>query len=113
MSVTPILVKPQKFGQKQGKGTVPVEERRVEVRVGQKETLREGEEVANWERERPSRAQREITGSSLGEPLGLLAWDETDAHCPDPGCTVWQAKFRLKFNTLLSPVTPEPKALAQ
>ena len=51
MSVTPILVKPQKFGQKQGKEKAPVEEWRVEVRAGQKETLREGEEVANWERE--------------------------------------------------------------
>ena len=38
-------------------------------------TLREREEVVNWERERPSRAQGEITGSSLGEPLGLLMCD--------------------------------------
>ena len=51
-----------------------MEEWRVEVRAGQKESLREREavELGNWERERPSRAQREISGSSLGEPLGLL-----------------------------------------
>ena len=49
-----------------------MEEWRVEVRAGQKESLREREVVVNWERERPSRAQREISGSSLGEPLGLL-----------------------------------------
>lgn len=52
-----------------------MEEWRAEVRAGQKETLREREEVVNWERERPSRAQGEITGSSLGEPLGLLMCD--------------------------------------
>lgn len=66
--MTPILVKPQKFGQKQEKEKAPVEEWRVEVRAGQKETQRE----RRWQigKERPSHAQREITGSSLGEPLG-------------------------------------------
>lgn len=52
-----------------------MEEWRIEVRAGQKESLREREAVVNWERERPSHAQREITGSPLGEPLGLLVCD--------------------------------------